>query len=92
MPGLCKNIRGITRFNHFTMTHHNHTFGIARNHWKIVADQQNGRATFPREIDQQLHNLALDNGIKRSGRLVRDQQIRLHEHRAGYHDALAHSA
>ncbi|MDT4868687.1 hypothetical protein FQZ97_1036680 [compost metagenome] len=72
--------------------HDDETVRVAGDHRQVMADQKHRRAFGLGEVDHQLHDVALDDGVERRGRLVGDQQGRLQQHHRGEHDALAHAA
>ena len=57
-----------------------------------MRDQDHGHTEALFQRSQQFHDLRLDGHVQRSGRLVRDQHVRLAGQRHGDHDALLHSA
>ncbi|MNZ58722.1 hypothetical protein D3C78_767370 [compost metagenome] len=72
--------------------HHHDAAGITRHHGQVVADEENGSAFRPRQLDHQFHDIALDDRIKRRRRFIGDQQSGFQQHDRGQHDALAHAA
>ena len=56
---------------------------------EIVRDEQVGDAKFGLQFFQQIENLRLHGNVQRRGRLVADQQFRLHGQRPCNGDALA---
>ena len=87
-----QQILGAALFDNRAFFHHHDTAGITCHHRQIVADEENGGAFRPRQLHHQLHDIALDDRVKRRRRLIGDQQSGFQQHDRGQHDALAHAA
>ena len=79
MYGCCperKHLVDRSGFDDLTELHHRDTVCDARDHRKVVADEQQ-RGALRLEVGEQVKNLRLNGDIKRRRRFVGDQQWRV---------------
>ena len=72
--------------------HHRHMVGDVLDDADVVGDEKVGQAELALQLFEQIEDLRLHADVQGRGRLVADDQLRLHRQRAGDGSALALAA
>ena len=89
---MLENILQRAEFHHTAHIHHTHLVCHLGHKAHVVRDQDNGLMVVDLQGLHQLHDLRLDRHIQSSRRLIRDDNVRIADHRNGNHNTLLHAA
>ena len=82
--GLQQHLLGRASLDDLPLFHDDHPVGDIGHHAKVMGDEDHRHATLAPQVFDQLEDLRLRGHIKRGGRLIRDQDVRLQ--RQGHRD------
>ena len=74
---LVKDIQSGTHFGQPPAIHHDYPVGDLGDRSQVMGDEQGGHISLLLQVPENLQNLDLYRGIKGSGRLIRDQDLRI---------------
>jgi hypothetical protein len=83
---------GCAGFYYLACVHHHDAVSIAGYNAEVVSDNYHRRAKFFSKVAHEFENLGLNRDVKRSGRLVSDNQSGIATQGHRDHDSLAHAA
>ena len=92
MPGPVEDLAHVAPLHHLAGIHDDHLVAQLGDQAEIVGDHHHGRLEGLLQLAQQVDDLGFHGDVESGGRLVGDQQRRVHHERHGDAGALAHAA